>query len=116
LNTWRYLDRPTGNSDLAKYFNTIEHSLNTAVYYGATVLGYILDNAGFIGCSGSGQWPPQPDGQGDQGQKDRTAVQVKMDNFLGLMFFNMAGLVATGIALIILTKADIIKKIIGIFA
>jgi hypothetical protein len=115
LNTWRWTDRPTGNSDLAKYFNTIEHSLNTAIYHSAQALNYILDNAGFVGCSGTGENPPQ-DSQDRQGQKDRTAIQVKMDQFMGLVFFNMAGLFATGMALTIMTQVDLIKKILGIFA
>jgi len=115
LNTWRWTDRPRGNDDLEKYFNTIEHSLNTAIYYSAQALSYVLDKAGFVGCSGTGEYPPQ-DSQNSQGQKDRTSVQVKIDQFTALMFFNLAGLVATGMALTILTQVDVIKKIIGIFA
>ena len=113
LHTWRYSDRPTGNSNPAIYFDTIEHNLNTAVYYGARALGNILDNSGFTGCSCVEQMPGGPGGPGQsQGVMDKTAVKLKTDQFTALMAFSMAGLFATGIALVILNQVDLLEKLL----
>ncbi len=62
------------SSSAKKYFDTVEHNLNQAVYYCATVLNYILNMAGYTDCdcglsSGQNPNPPLPDGV-----KDKTAV------------------------------------------
>ncbi len=42
--TWTHVDSSTNQPVIgpAAYFNTIEHNLNTAIYYCATALNYIL--------------------------------------------------------------------------
>lgn len=106
--TWTYSDRPDSNNDITKYFNTIEHNLNTAIIYSAAALNFVLEYGIYTDCSCIGDWPGQDDGQG-QGQRDRTDLKVQVDEFTGLFFFNIAGLFATGVALALLSKLNIIK-------
>ena len=108
--TWSYSSRPTGG-DAKEYFDTIEHNLNTAVYYAATALNYILDFGGYDDCECLGDMPgkiPNPDPQ-PKGIKD--AIGIKLTSLQGLMFFNVAGLMSTAIALTLLNKGDLLEKL-----
>ena len=66
----------------------------------------------WTGCRGIDDNPPSQGGQG-QGQQDKTAIQLKIDEFSGLMMFSMAGLFATGIALVILNQVNLLEKILA---
>jgi len=110
-HAWTYQMRPTGNTFIADYFDTIEHNLNMAVFYCAAALSFILNNAGYTDCSCLGDWPTQTDDSG-QGRRDRSDLKVQVDDFTGLFFFNIAGLFATGVALALLSKLNILEKLI----
>ncbi len=112
--TWTYEMRPSGNNEITKYFNTVEHNLNTAIIYCAAAINFVLDNGGYDDCSCLGDWPVQGDGDNGQGVRDRTDIKTQVDVFTGLFFFNMAGLFATGIALAVLGQATILEKLIPI--
>lgn len=116
-HTWTNAMRPTAlYSDVTTYFNTIEHNLNMAVYYCATVLNYVLNHVGYTDCdcgssSGQNPNPPLPDGV-----KDKTALgeglKSSLKEFEGLFFFNFMGLMATAIAFALLNKVDVIEEFI----
>ncbi len=108
---WSYSSRPT-SGDAKEYFDTIEHNLNTAIYYAATALNYILDFGGYDDCECLGDLPgkitnPEPR---KTGVKD--AIGLKINSFQGLMFFNVAGLMSTAIALALLNKGDLLEEFI----
>ncbi len=84
--------------------------MNTAVYYSAAVLANIITR--FVGCDNIGTNPPTDQGGQGQGQQDKTSVQLRIDESMGLMVFSMTGLFATGIALVILNQVDLLEKLL----
>ncbi|MFW9990103.1 MAG: hypothetical protein ACFFC3_15775 [Candidatus Odinarchaeota archaeon] len=116
--SWTHSIRPNvPYTSIRKYFDTIEHNLNQAVYYCATVLNYILEFAGYKNCdcgSGSGNNPNPPPPDGDkEGVKDSLSLSVKQ--FEGLFYFNMMGLMATAIALAILPKTKLLEELLPLY-
>jgi hypothetical protein len=107
--TWTYSMRPTGDNDRTRYFDTIEHNLNMAVYYCAAALNFVLNYAGYTDCNCKGDWPSEGDDD-TQEVKDRADVKLIQDEFTGLFFFSMTGLMATGVALALLSKISILEK------
>ncbi|MHA2131324.1 MAG: hypothetical protein ACW99L_15275, partial [Promethearchaeota archaeon] len=119
-HTWTQSMRPsTPYTSVKKYFDTVEHNLNQAVYYCATVLNYVLNFAGYTECedcgSGSGGQnpnPPEPDGQQDA---VRDGLQLTLDQFEGLFYFNFMGLMATAISIALLNKVEILEELIPLY-
>ncbi|MFX1570874.1 MAG: hypothetical protein ACFFCV_21250 [Promethearchaeota archaeon] len=106
--------RPTTiGYDATKYFHTIEHNLNMAVYYCANVLNYILNHAGYTDCdcgSGSGgQYPPDPTGQKDAVKE---GLGLSVNQLEALFYFNFMGLMATAIALSLISKVELLEELI----
>lgn len=111
---WSHSLRPNvPYTSIKKYFDTVEHNLNQAVYYCATALNYILDHAGYTDCdcgSGSGgQYPPNPEGQKDALKE---GLNLSVEQFEALFYFNFMGLMATAIALALLNKVSLLNELI----
>ena len=106
----------TPGTSATKYFDTIEHNLNQAVYYCATALNFILNYAGYTNCecgsSSSGQDNPPPPDRDGEGVKD--GVQLTVEQFEGLFYFNLMGLMATAIAIALLNKVELLEEFIPI--
>lgn len=105
-DTWTHADRPITKPQIgeAAYFNTLEHNLNTAIYYCALALNWVLDNVDYTDCLCSGENPPRDDGQqsGDNepvGEETIDRLKVAMDEFESLLFFSFAGLASSLITL-----------------
>jgi hypothetical protein len=121
--SWTHANRPTNGpvTGPAAYFNTLEHNLNTAIYYCATTLNYILDNVDYTDCGCSGQNPP-PEQQPYPPEKDAVKDSVKdgvknaLDEFQGLLFFNLIGLTSSVLALTLSSKLlKVIEKMIPVY-
>ncbi|MFX1456622.1 MAG: hypothetical protein ACFFDB_14705 [Promethearchaeota archaeon] len=118
--TWTHDNRPTNGpiTGPAAYFNTLEHNLNTAIYYCVLTLNYILDKGGYSDCDCSGTTPPpqqQPYPPEKDGVKDSVKDGVKnaIDEFQGLLYFNLVGLAASILAVSLSNKMlKIIDKMI----
>ncbi|HDZ19570.1 hypothetical protein LCGC14_1406790 [marine sediment metagenome] len=82
--TWTYDDRPDSKNKITQYINTVEHNLNTAVYYAAYALNFVIDFAGYKGCSCLGKWPEQ--GEQYQGAGNLTNFKVQQQEFITLFF------------------------------
>ncbi len=116
-HSWTYGHRPSiPGTSAKKYFDTIEHNLNQAVYYCATALNYVLNHAGYTDCdcgSSSGQNPNPPPPEGDK--KGMTeSLQLSLEQFKALFYFSFTGLLATALALALLNKVELLEGIISI--
>ena len=114
-DSWDQSNRPQGTSE-KKYFDTLDHNLNQAVYYCATALNFIINHAGYIGCdcgSGSGNNPNPPPPDGDKsGVGLGEELKVSIDTFNGLLIFSSIGLIATALALTLLNAASLEKYLL----
>ncbi len=102
-------------SSAKKYFDTVEHNLNQAVYYCATALNWILNFAGYTDCdcgSGSGQNPNPPPPQGNK-ESLAESLQLSLEEFEALFYFNFIGLLAIALALT-LNKVELFEGFISI--
>jgi hypothetical protein len=110
-HTWTHSMRPNdpNNPDPRDYFNTLEHNLNKAIYFCATTLNYVLSFGGYSDCECSGENPPSKEEQPDPTRKDgvKDGVQQAQSEIMGLLFFNMVGLISTAIAL---TVSHVLKN------
>jgi hypothetical protein len=104
---WTHADRPTNQPVIgpAAYFNTLEHNLNTAIYYCAHTINYILNKVAYNGCECSGENPPGGQ-EPDPGQKEdvKEGVRVAVDEFQSLFVLGAIGLASTMITLTLATK------------
>ena len=104
---------------VTKYFDTIEHNLNQAVYYCAAALNYIITFAGYTDCgcsstsSGENPNPPIPDGDKD-GLGLREGLKLSLGEFQGLFYFNIMGLMSTVVALSLLNSVKLLEEFIPI--
>jgi len=104
-DTWTHSDRPTNGpvTGPAAYFNTLEHNLNTAIYYCTQAINYVLEKGGYSDCECSGENPPaEPNPNPDpvpDGDKVTIPVKDALDELSGLLFFNLVGLASTAIAI-----------------
>ena len=57
IKYWTGSDRPT-SGDARSYFDTVEHNLNTAVFYTAAAMNKLIDS--YIGCQLCEKLPPEP--------------------------------------------------------
>ncbi len=107
VESWTALNRPMFG-DVDRYFDTLEHNLNTAIYYSAAAMNYLI-NTGYKGdgCEGTtGEDGPMSDvGVGipadiptETGQKQMTA------------FFGIAGVMSSLLALGIISMIERLKK------
>lgn len=117
-DTWTHSERPTvQGATYKRYFDTLEHNLNQAVYYCATALNWVINFAGYTSCdcgSGSGQYPNPPSSDGGSKDDLKEGIRVSVDQVTGLFFFNFMGLMATALAIVLLNKVDVLEMIIPI--
>jgi hypothetical protein len=100
---WTLAARPT-SGDAKKYFDTIEHNLNMAVYYSAAAINYVLSKGLYTDCECDGdaydRYPNPPESD----QERQGSLQLTLDRYTTLLFFNFVGLISTAIALTIIPK------------
>jgi len=111
-DTWTHSDRPTNGpvTGPAAYFNTLEHNLNTAIYYCAKALNYVITYGGYTDCVCSGENPPgwqQPNPGEKEGVKE--GVKIALDETQALIYFSFAGLAAS---MLTLTMQKLLVKLI----
>lgn len=114
-HSWIYSYRPSVSGTSAKkYFDTVEHNLNQAVYYCATALNYVLNHAGYTDCdcgASSGQNPNPPPPQGNK-ESLTESLQLSLEEFEALFYFNFIGLIAIALALT-LNKVELFEGLIS---
>ena len=94
IGTWNILNRPTWG-DAKKYFDTIEHNLNTAIYYSAAAINYLL-NTEYKGgeCEGT------TGGDGPIAGEIPSEVPVDVTEQMWLTrFFSVGGVISSLLAL-----------------
>ena len=95
LDYWTSANRPS-SGEAKLYFDNIEHNLNTAVYYTAAAINFLLKD--YIGSdcgessSGGDPMPPLGGGTGDK-------VGSRVGQYLFLYLFQMLGIISTLTAL-----------------
>jgi len=95
------INRPT-SGNAKKYFDTVEHNLNTAIYYTAAAINFLIDNYNGKNCQGDGdQYNPMDPFGGVVG--DKVGVRVKEYTFLFLWQF--MGMIS------IITAMTIVKQL-----
>jgi hypothetical protein len=114
---WTHSMRPSvPGTSVKKYFDTVEHNLNQAVYYCATVLNWIINFAGYTDCdcgSGSGQNPNPPPPEGER-RGMAESLHLSLEQFEALFYFSFTGLLATALALALLNKVELLEGLISI--
>jgi len=99
--TWTYEDRPE-HGYAKKYFATIEHNLNVAVYTSAEALGVVMKD--YKSCECSDENPPTEEIIDSQKSSDKSGVKVSVSKMHGLVLFSMTGLMSSFLAFAFLSS------------
>jgi hypothetical protein len=110
--TFCYSKNEKLRADTKSYFDTLEHNLNTAIYYSAVALNYLIGNQG-CDCSGGqgedGSMQRVKEPMGDRLDKtltDENSIQLDLFDFMGAF-----GVVMTLAAISVVKKLNELAKI-----
>lgn len=108
LSSYTPANRPT-SGNAKKYFDTVEHNLDTAVYYCAAAINFIKDNYKGKDCNSNGDQYNPIDPLGG-GVGDKVGVRVKQYTFL--FFWQFLGMMSTLTALTVLKQLKAIAPLL----
>jgi hypothetical protein len=107
-DNWDYNDRPTSPGNAKDYFDTLEHNLNTAVYYSAAAINLLIGY--YIGknCARTDDdYDPRPPYGGGTGVKGRVG------QYMALFLWQFLGLFSTLIAISIVKQVKIFQFMVA---
>lgn len=108
LSSYSPANRPT-SGNAKKYFDTVEHNLNTAVYYCAAAINFLKDNYKGKDCEKGGDQDNPIDPLGG-GISDKVGVRVKQYSFL--FFWQFLGMMSTLSAITVIKQLKLVELLL----